>query len=400
MLLSSTPTIFYFLYEKTTLKNFVNSLRSKNKSERELAVINERIFSRIIDRALRYDRATMERSNNLFGLNSNYLNLRALMVISFLLDNTDLFDIYLGKSVNRTFRDLGKLSLRYFPITFEKPNYNKEIIQSIGLPSMQNYEQLNEAFLSILSYTNDCILNFEFSREEFLSFLLQIRREHGRESNKQCIPDTILKHVEDLFVQVKESPYGDNIRSILIRFYQTILDVSEYLEWRPEYLKLSKFISMLFYHEVEDNSGLYSKTLEIFERIFSKPEMTFYRNLWVVVLDDIGRHLNDSDVVKDCIDDHLADSNYSFRISRILFHMDFDRKERHSLCQKDLLASICERGSDELVLLAIEIIQFYFHENDERGDWGARLICKSLLYHPSEEIVSAVVDFCEEAASK
>ena len=66
--------------------------------------------------------------------------------------------------MNRTIRDLGKLSLRYFPITFEKQKYNKEIIQSIGLPSMQNYENIDQTFLSILSYSNECILEYEFTR--------------------------------------------------------------------------------------------------------------------------------------------------------------------------------------------------------------------------------------------
>lgn len=88
MLLSHCSTLFYFIYEKVTLKNFVISLRSKSKSEKELSIINEKIFKKIIDKALRYDRNKMQRSNNMFGLNSNYLNYKALLVLSFLLDNT------------------------------------------------------------------------------------------------------------------------------------------------------------------------------------------------------------------------------------------------------------------------------------------------------------------------
>ena len=42
-----------------------------------------------------------------------------------MLDNTDLFDIYLNLGCPQTKRNLGKLSLRYFPITFEKNKYNK-----------------------------------------------------------------------------------------------------------------------------------------------------------------------------------------------------------------------------------------------------------------------------------
>ena len=61
----------------------------------------------------------------MFGLKSNYLNLKSLMIMSFLLDNTNFFDIYLSLGINKTIRDLGKLSLRYFPITFEKQKYNK-----------------------------------------------------------------------------------------------------------------------------------------------------------------------------------------------------------------------------------------------------------------------------------
>lgn len=91
MLLSHCSTLFYFIYEKVTLKNFVISLKSKSKSEKELSIINEKIFKRLIDKALRYDRNKMQRSNNIFGLNSNYLNYRALLILSYFLDSTELF---------------------------------------------------------------------------------------------------------------------------------------------------------------------------------------------------------------------------------------------------------------------------------------------------------------------
>lgn len=118
----------------------------------------------------------MQRSNNMFGLNSNYLNYKALLVLSFLLDNTELFDIYLSTdSKSGIFAGLGKISLMYNPITFEKVKYNKEIIQTIKLPSSSDYDRLSKDFLSILSYYDDCILAYEFTKGELISYLLFIK---------------------------------------------------------------------------------------------------------------------------------------------------------------------------------------------------------------------------------
>lgn len=64
------------------------SLKSKSKSEKQLSIINEKLFKKLIDKALRYDRNKMQRSSNAFGVNSNYLNYRALLVLSFFLDST------------------------------------------------------------------------------------------------------------------------------------------------------------------------------------------------------------------------------------------------------------------------------------------------------------------------
>lgn len=61
----------------------------------------------------------MQRSNNSFGLFSNYLNYRALLILSFFLDSTELFETYLNSDPNGyLFAGLGKISLMYFPITF------------------------------------------------------------------------------------------------------------------------------------------------------------------------------------------------------------------------------------------------------------------------------------------
>jgi len=88
MLLSYCSTLFYFLAERVTLKNFVISLKSKSKSEKEISILNEKVFMRLIDKAVRYDRNKMQRSCNTFGLYSNYLNYRALLTLSFFLDST------------------------------------------------------------------------------------------------------------------------------------------------------------------------------------------------------------------------------------------------------------------------------------------------------------------------
>ena len=81
------------------------------------------------------------------------------------------------------------------------------------------------------------------------------------------------------------------------------------------------------------------------KKMFESPQPYFYRSLYVTLLDDVGRHLNDHDLVKELVHKYIGDSDYSFRISRILFHMEFDRKESSSnLCQKELLSQICETG--------------------------------------------------------
>lgn len=59
---------------------------------------------------------------------------------------------------------MGKISLMYFPITFEKGKYNKEIIQIIKLPAANDYEKLSRDFLNILSYYDYCIIPYEFAK--------------------------------------------------------------------------------------------------------------------------------------------------------------------------------------------------------------------------------------------
>lgn len=83
LLLKSWPTLTYFIHEKATLKNFVASL--KCKSEKEIGIINDHIFSKIINRALKYSREKMKLSQNTFGYNSNHLNYRSLLALSFFL---------------------------------------------------------------------------------------------------------------------------------------------------------------------------------------------------------------------------------------------------------------------------------------------------------------------------
>jgi len=118
----------------------------------------------------------MQRSNNNFGLHSNYLNYRALLAMSFFLENTELFEVYLNSDPNGSiFAGLGKISLMYFPRTFEKGKYNKEIIQTIKLPSASDYEKLSKDFLNILSYYDYCIIPYEFSKSELINYFLYIK---------------------------------------------------------------------------------------------------------------------------------------------------------------------------------------------------------------------------------
>ncbi len=65
MLLSSWSTLIYFINEKNTLKNFVATL--KRKSEKDIKIINEFIFSKIINRVINYSKTKMKKCNNLFA---------------------------------------------------------------------------------------------------------------------------------------------------------------------------------------------------------------------------------------------------------------------------------------------------------------------------------------------
>ena len=75
-----------------------------------------------------------------------------------------------------------------------------------------------------------------------------IKTDHGRESQSNCLPENLILSVERLMRDVKNIVKGENMRKLMIEFYETIVDVSEYLDWKPEYLKLAKFLSLLFYH--------------------------------------------------------------------------------------------------------------------------------------------------------
>jgi hypothetical protein len=54
-------------------------------------IINEKIVESILGKGLRYNWNKMESSNNWFGLQSNNLNYRSLLLMEYLLESTELF---------------------------------------------------------------------------------------------------------------------------------------------------------------------------------------------------------------------------------------------------------------------------------------------------------------------
>lgn len=81
MYLSHWPTLLYFLQEKRTLNNFISSL--KRKEAKEIEIIEENIFNKIVVRCLKYNRKKLINSNNIFSSESNYLILRSLILLNF-----------------------------------------------------------------------------------------------------------------------------------------------------------------------------------------------------------------------------------------------------------------------------------------------------------------------------
>ncbi len=79
MYLSSWPTLLFFLQEQSTIKNFILSL--KRKEDKELEIIEQIIFSRIVMRCANYNRKKLIKSNNIFSIESNYLILRSLILL-------------------------------------------------------------------------------------------------------------------------------------------------------------------------------------------------------------------------------------------------------------------------------------------------------------------------------
>jgi hypothetical protein len=207
MLLSQFSTLFHLITERATLKNFIVSLKSKTKNERELSICNNKIFVKLIDKAMRYDRNKMERSNNSFGLSSNYLNYNKLLGLSFLLESTEIFDIYLScEPKGSLFPGLGQATLTYFPVVFEKGKYIKSILQTIELCAANEHEALSRDFLSILSYYNDSLIQYSFTSYELLSYLLEIK---GLKCYQEEFEPECRQSIENLFGVTKVQHSAD-----------------------------------------------------------------------------------------------------------------------------------------------------------------------------------------------
>jgi hypothetical protein len=74
---------------------------------------------KLIDKAMRYDRNKMLRSNNTFSISSNYLNYNSLLILSFFLETTQIFESSLSYTPKGSlFPGLDQASLTYFPSIF------------------------------------------------------------------------------------------------------------------------------------------------------------------------------------------------------------------------------------------------------------------------------------------
>lgn len=278
----------------------------------------------------------------------------------------------------------------YFPITFEKGRYNKEIIQTIKMPSASNYEKLSRDFLDILSYYDYCIISYEFSKEEVINYILYIKETP---EYKDDLTVDIKCSLENLLLRAKQSD-SQNSDELLLDFYIEGMRVCEALPWKPEYLKLCKFLSSIIeYLRPREYSAIMNACLNVLNRIFTSPKNQYYRYLYITCLDDAGRYFQDEEKVQKLILNHYMNNDYSFRISRILLHSDLSKREvSGSESHRKILETICcDGGCEELILQAIEIIRFYCIDNDDKADWGSQLICEKLIYHPCEEIAAAAV---------
>lgn len=137
ILLSSWPTLIYFIAEKTSLTNFMNGLARKSPSEIE--IIKTHILKKIIIRTLKYNKQRMLKSMNMFGYKSNYLNYRGLVLINFLLKNETIYETFEAISnEGELLQSLSSLCLEYFPHISENEKYSKKIIKNIKYP--RHYE--------------------------------------------------------------------------------------------------------------------------------------------------------------------------------------------------------------------------------------------------------------------
>jgi hypothetical protein len=63
--LSHWPTLLYFLQEQATISNFIISLKRK---EKEIAIVEEKVFIPIVTRCLNYNYKKLEKANNRFSI--------------------------------------------------------------------------------------------------------------------------------------------------------------------------------------------------------------------------------------------------------------------------------------------------------------------------------------------
>lgn len=133
------------------------------------------------------------------------------------------------------------------------------------------------------------------------------------------------------------------------------MKISEILPWKPEYLKLSKFLSLLVEHLLGYNYQLIMQAcLEVVDRIFNNPKPNYYRYMYITALDDAGKYFQDHERVQELILSHFRNYEYSFRISRILLHTDLNKGQSIGMqSHRKILETICESGCEELILQVI-----------------------------------------------
>lgn len=115
--------------------------------------------------------------------------------------------------------------------------------------------------------------------------------------------------------------------------------------------------------------------MDVVNSIFYETKPNYFRYLYIIALDDLGKYFQDHESVQELILSHYKDYRYAFKISRILLHVDLNRVEMlETRSHKILLKTICESGCEELILQIIEILRFYCVDNDDKVDWGTTLI--------------------------